>query len=238
MSAADQAALIGETKGRNPYVDSQSIEFRFRSKRFETVRAQIQAILDRKEVAEIIDLGGTEDYWLIGREFLARNRGRIRITLINTSDETVRDTGVFSFRKASASDQSLYADNSFDMVHSNSVIEHVGRWPDMQDFAANVRRLAPDYYVQTPNYWFAYEPHFRFVGFQYLPEAVRRRLIMTFPLGFFRRIDDWEEAREIIDTHRLLSTRQMRILFPDGHVFHEKAFGLNKSIIATRRTAG
>jgi hypothetical protein len=88
--------------------------------------------------------------------------------------------------------------------------------------------------VQTPNYWFAYEPHFRFLGFQYLPESLRRQMIMTMPLGFFQRIRSREEARRIIDSHRLLSTRQMRVLFPEARIVHEKILGFNKSIIAIR----
>ena len=60
---------------------------------------------------------------------------------------------------------------------------------------------------------------------------------MRFSLGFFSRIEDRAEAEAIIRHHRLLSTREMRGLFPDGRVFHERAFGLDKSIIAMRDRA-
>jgi hypothetical protein len=104
----------------------------------------------------------------------------------------------------------------------------------MQMFAQNTRRLAPRYYVQTPNYWFPYEPHFRFAGFQYLPERLRAALIMRYSLGFFQRIADRAEADDIIYHHRLLSTAQMARLFGDGDISHEKFGGLNKSVIAIR----
>ena len=221
----------------DPYSDAQSIEFRFRARRFAHVQRLIETIFAERDRADIIDLGGTETYWRIGADFIRANRRRLTITMVNPEPQAIQDREVFSFLKGSATDPALFADRSFDLVHSNSVIEHVGSWQAMRDFAANARRLAPRYYIQTPNFWFPYEPHFRFPGFQYLPASVRAQMIMHFSLGFFRRIDDRDEAIDIIRHHRLLSTREMRGLFSDAAVFHEKAFGLNKSIIALRDEA-
>lgn len=225
-------------KKNDPYKNRQSLEFGLRAKRFQHVQKLIQAILDERGQAEILDLGGTETYWLIGEEFIRRNRHRLRFTMVNTEPVQTEQTDLFDFVQGSATDRSLFSGRHFDLVHSNSVIEHVGGWRDFEDFAYNTRRLAPRYYVQTPNYWFAYEPHFRFPGFQYLPKRVRAALIMRFRLGFFSRIGTLEEATDIIEHHRLLSTGEMRRLFPDARVIHEKVAGLNKSIIAIRDVPG
>ena len=235
-ASIEDASLAAAAKA-DPYTDSGSIEFRFRIRRFAHVQRLIEAAFSERGRADILDLGGTETYWRIGADFIRANRHRLSITMINPEPQPVSDRDIFTFHEASATDRALYADRSFDLVHSNSVIEHVGSWQAFEDFAANARRLAPRYYVQTPNYWFPYEPHFRFAGFQYLPAAVRARLIMRFSLGFFSRIEDRAEAEAIIRHHRLLSTREMRGLFPDGRVFHERAFGLDKSIIAMRDRA-
>lgn len=237
MSMRDGAAgavMDGGPVKADPYRDSRSIEFRFRARRFARIRAMIQTILDEKGQADILDLGGTETYWRIGEDFIQANRHRLRITLVNTEHQDITRGDMFTSHLGSATDPALFGARRFDMVHSNSVIEHVGAWRDMEMFAANVRRLAPRYYVQTPNYWFPYEPHFRFPGFQYLPENVRAALIMRFSLGFFARIADRATADDIIYHHRLVSTRQMRVLFPDGEISHEKIAVLNKSIIAVR----
>ncbi|WP_187970973.1 methyltransferase domain-containing protein [Aquibium microcysteis] len=231
-NASIAGAALGAPVKADPYANTQSIEFRFRARRFAHVQRLIEAILAERGRADIVDLGGTETYWRIGADFIRANRHRLSITMINTEPQAIEDRDLFSFHVGSATDEALFADRRFDLVHSNSVIEHVGSWQAMEDFAANARRLAPRYYIQTPNFWFPYEPHFRFPGFQYLPAALRARLIMRLSLGFFRRIDDRAEADDIIRHHRLLSTREMAGLFPDAQVFHEKAFGLNKSIIA------
>jgi hypothetical protein len=238
MNTAPAITTGGIPARADPYTNTDSIEFRFRARRFALVQGIIQKVLDRKGSCEIIDLGGTETYWRIGKDFVRKNRGRLHFTVVNTERETIRDGALFSFVHGSATDARLFEGRSFDLAHSNSVIEHVGVWSDMQDFAANTRRLAPRYYVQTPNYWFPYEPHFRTPAFQYLPERVRVALIMRFSLGFFRRIDDRAEAEDIIYYHRLLSTRQMERLFPDAVVTHEKFKVLNKSVIAIRDMDG
>jgi len=236
-NASIAGAAPGAPAKADPYTNSQSIEFRFRARRFAHVQRLIEAILAERGRADIVDLGGTETYWRIGADFIRANRHRLSITMVNPEPQPVEDRDLFTFHAGSAADRALFAGRRFDLVHSNSVIEHVGSRQAMQDFAANARRLAPRYYVQTPNYWFPYEPHFRFPGFQYLPAALRARLIMRFSLGFFRRIGDAAEARDIIRHHHLLSTREMSGLFPDARVFHEKAFGLNKSVIAMRGEA-
>lgn len=218
----------------DPYRDKTSLEFRFRARRFEQIQRMIQDILDENGSAHILDLGGTETYWLIGEEFIQDNRDRLQITMVNTEAQILKQPGLFTCVRHSATDPALFREQAFDLVHSNSVVEHVGIWKDMTMFADNVRRLAPRYYVQTPNYWFPFEPHFRTVGFQYLPERVRVMMLRRFALGFFQKFTSDEDAWNTVWHHRLISTRQMRKLFPDAMITHEKVLHLNKSIVAVR----
>ncbi|HWK13283.1 MAG TPA: class I SAM-dependent methyltransferase [Rhizobiaceae bacterium] len=232
VNTAESIASYTEHVRPDPYKDRNSMEFKFRSRRFARIQALIEAILVEKGEATILDLGGRETYWQIGADFIEANRERLRITLVNLEKDPVEDHELFETLTGDATDPALMGDRRFDLVHSNSVVEHVGEWPDMQRFAENTRRLGKRYYVQTPNYWFPFEPHFRTAGFQYLPRAARAALIQRVSLGFFPRIQNADDARDIIRHHHLISTRQMRALFPDADVLHEKFMGLNKSIIA------
>ena len=47
-----------------------------------------------------------------------------------------------------------YADGSFDLVFSNSVIEHVGEFDTQRRFANEMLRVGKRIYCQTPNKWF------------------------------------------------------------------------------------
>jgi hypothetical protein len=123
---------------------------------------------------------------------------------------------------------------SHDLVHSNSVIEHVGIWDNMLRVAANVRRLAPAYFVQTPYFWFPIEPHFRVPLFHWLPESLRYRLILACSLGYHRKASSVSDAVRSVQSAVLLDCRQYATLFPDAEIRCERFCGLTKSLMAIR----
>lgn len=216
----------------NPYENSQSLPFRFRQKRFHHVKKLIDDILDRKGSCKIIDIGGEQSYWNIADDFIARQN--IEVHMFNVADvQTTRPN--FKSYLGDAAELNTLEDNAYDLVHSNSVIEHVGGWEQMARMAVNVRRLAPKYFVQTPNFWFPYEPHFRCPAFHWLPEQVRYRMLLNFRMGFApQRQQNVDEAMRRIHSTSLLDRRQMRALFPDADIVAERFGFLTKSLMAIR----
>jgi hypothetical protein len=112
-----------------------------------------------------------------------------------------------------------FEDRSFAIAYSNSLIEHIDP-ADRPRFAAEIRRVAGRYWVQTPNRRFPIEPHVLLPGFQFLPERVQRRL---WKLGVLRI--PYEPIH-------LLDASELRELFPDAVILHERFAGLTKSLIA------
>lgn len=203
---------------------------RFRRARF----ARFLALADTASGAgplRILDVGGSKSYWTsLGDLWVGRDW---RITIVNL-DLAAEEDGPFALRPGNACDLSEHADASFDLVHSNSVIEHVGHWPEMTAMAREIRRLAPHYFVQTPNLWFPVEPHFRTLFFALYPEARRARMLMRKRRGFRGPATDMAVAMASIQSVNLLDAAQMRALFPDAAVERERVFGLTKSLIAVR----
>jgi SAM-dependent methyltransferase len=77
------------------------------------------------------------------------------------------------FVQADPADGLPFADGEFDLAYSSSVIEHVA--PERRaTFAAELRRVARGWYVQTPAYSFPIEPHSLLPAAQWLPVRVRR----------------------------------------------------------------
>ena len=202
---------------------------RYRKKRFERCLALIERCFKRQGKVSIVDLGGTRAYWdILPLEVLKEQN--ISITIVNNEvDSGPHDNAHFSYITADACNMSGFGDNSFDIVHSNSVIEHVGNWEQMEDFAREVRRLAPEYFVQTPNYWFPVEPHYMLPCYHWLPVALQIRILgWKYPSHSFR---ESVLAQERI---KLLSRRAFAVLFPDGKIYRERVLMFTKSFIAIR----
>lgn len=119
-------------------------------------------------------------------------------------------------------------------MHSNSVIEHVDRRGDMQRMANEVRRLAPRYFVQTPDHWFPLEPHFRVPFFHWLPEPWPIAPVRNRNCGAFPRATSFDQAANYIEDSSLLDATRFTGLFPETRIGRERALGLSKSLIVVR----
>jgi hypothetical protein len=186
----------------------------------------------------IIDLGGTYKYWeRVGFDFL--ESANINITCVNhiksELSESDPENERITFVVSDACNLNLYKDNSFDFVHSNSVIEHVGRWSEMRAFAKEAHRLAPAYYIQTPYFWFPIDPHFHNVPFfHWMPESLRLKILRRMRVGWSPPIPALDDAMAAVESAVILDARQFRSLFPDAKISFERFALFPKSMVAIR----
>jgi SAM-dependent methyltransferase len=156
-------------------------------------------IADLPRPLSILDVGGTEKVWeTVG---LAGDP-TVRVTLVNVEPVLTMHSNIQSVL-ADARDLRQFADSHFDVVYSNSVIEHVGRFNNMKRMADEVRRVGKRYFVQTPNRYFPMEPHFLFPLFQFMPRAVRVSLVRFLHLSWIDRQPTWNAAWEAVDSINL-----------------------------------
>jgi Methyltransferase domain len=171
----------------------------------------------------IIDLGGTVQFW-------AEVPVQLDITILNLPESVPREP-VPSHHKitlvAGDACQTGFADDSFHLAFSNSVIEHVGSPENQQRMASEARRLAPNYWVQTPSIWFPIEAHTNMPFWWFYPPGLQRRLIA----GWERKLPDWSEM--VKGTTVLLHSDLAR-MFPDGTIWTERFAGLPKSYVVSR----
>ena len=127
------------------------------------------------------------------------------------------------------------ADQAYEVVFSNSVIEHVGSWERQQAFAAEVRRAGDRLWVQTPAYEFFIEPHYIAPFVHWYPVPMRKIVARYFtPWGWMVKPTQ-QQVDERMDEIRLITYKEMKELFPDCEILRERFLGLfTKSYIAFR----
>lgn len=209
----------------------------FRRKRVLMLLNLIENILKNQPVCTILDVGGTRGFWQTWQDLLPMER--LNVTCVNFNPSHADTHNVHSHVvvvQGDACNLSQYADNSFDLAFSNSVIEHVGSWDNMVKMAHHFRRVAQQYLIQTPYFWFPVEPHARTLFLHWLPESLRYRLLMKSRLGFWPKAKTIDEAMRTIQSASMLDRCQFESLFPDATFHHEKLAGfITKSLIAIKR---
>lgn len=220
------------------YSNPNSLGSRMRARRARRIIELISAAHRMRGECRILDVGGTLAYWhILPPGFLREHR--VRITLLNLRafpvDAAAAD--VFESVAGDACSMPEYGDGAFDLVHSNSVIEHVGLWDNMQRMANEVRRIGRAYYVQTPNFWFPMEPHYLFPFLHWMPFPWRVWLAQRMSLGSWPKAGSVGAAVAAQQSAILLNARMMEALFPDARISRERVVGLPKSLIAVRPAA-
>jgi hypothetical protein len=180
------------------YNSQDSIVSKIRSKRIAPLLATIEEIYQKHGAVNIIDIGGTETYWgIVPLEYLTDRH--VSITIVNLPGSIeLQNNGPFKFAIGNGCNLIDFGDNSFHLAHSNSVVEHVGDWEQMVMFAKEIARVAPKYFVQTPNYWFPVEPHAMTPFFHWLPKPTRIWLVANFQLGHWRKANSLDDAIRIV----------------------------------------
>jgi len=170
----------------------------------------------------ILDVGGNIYYW-VGTGF------EKNVTILNMQlPETLHNP--FKWVQGDACAMSDFEVGSYDIVFSNSVIEHVGDFEKQKRMSQEVRRVGKKYWIQTPYRHFPIEMHFLIPFFQYLPKSKRKYIAKLYPFSFSKvfNLDTDYDLNHIW----LLNKKNLKSLFPDSHIIEEKLFGFTKSLIA------
>lgn len=178
----------------------------------------------------VLDLGGSVHFWFESR--LIDHVGHVVIYNISNSEVAIarQSSEKITFR--------LYDglhlpenDQSFDLVLSNSVLEHIpvsGR----EQVALEMMRVGRHGFIQTPAREFPIEPHFVLPFIHWLPRSIGRYLVRLSPWALLSK-----HTAKVQDAYfaevRLLSKIDVRKLYPLKSIRAERFVGLPKSWLVT-----
>jgi len=99
-----------------------------------------------------------------------------------------------------------FADQEFDIVFSNAVIEHVGNQADQKAFVKEMLRVSRAFFLTTPNRWFPIEFHTGWPLLHYLPKHIHRSILSGLGKAY------WSKEENL----NLLSANELQRLFPEN----------------------
>ncbi len=176
----------------------------------------------------ILDVGGSPFIWQFATV-------RPQLTILNFP--SALDRGFAGADLVAADGRMLpFEDNAFDIVFSNSVIEHVGTTSDQQHFADEVRRVGRSFWIQTPNRRFPVELHLMLPFVHYFPKGLQRAIVTRFTLWQHlvrpREAERSSYVNHFLSDLNLLDAASLQRLFPNATILRERTAGLTKSLIA------
>jgi hypothetical protein len=173
----------------------------------------------------ILDVGGYRYYWDWFGELP-------RVTIVNLEPPAERDPR-FAWVVADARELP-FRDGAFEIAFSNSVVEHIPGEENRQAYAREVMRVGRGYYVQTPYRWFPVEPHLMTPFIHYLPKRWQRPLLRYGTVWGLLHHPTPQGCDDFLRDIDLLTTPELRALFPGARIWRERALGMLKSITAVR----
>lgn len=176
----------------------------------------------------VIDLGGRLDTWLRAEVRPAR----VHVVNLESPPAEMPDWARVEHGDACALPRRI-TERRYDLVFSNSVLEHLGGHERRLRFAEAVHSLAGAHWVQTPYRYFPIEPHWLAPGMQFLPVRSRVALARRWPLAHSPARTHEAAINDVLWTE-LLDRSQMRHYFPHSQLRTERVAGLPKSLIAVR----
>mgnify|MGYP003674687417 CR=1 FL=1 len=189
---------------------------------------QFRDAFDLSTVPQILDVGGTPLFW-------CQEPFKVDVSLMNIDSSHDGQAKAHGMRLLIGDGCELpFKNRQFDIIFSNSTIEHVGSWERQLQFAAEARRVGRGIWVQTPAAEFFVEPHLLTPWVHHRSLAWQKRWLKRISVRSW--LDRWQQSD--VDAHlaevRLISESEMRVLFPDCAIIKERFLGLTKSYIAFR----
>ena len=184
--------------------------------------------IDINTISTILDIGATSDQKNEDSNFFIKKfAGKKHITALSNEDAhwLEKEYPGLHFVPGDGRDMP-FPDNSFDLVLSNAVIEHVGNLQQQERFLLESMRVAKKgIFLTTPNRWYPIELHTLFPIIHYLPKSLHRKLLHLFGHEFLAQ----EENLNLLDS-RTLENILRKNAIENYHIGTISFFGLPSNI--------
>lgn len=182
------------------------------------------------ESMRVLDLGGSVHFWF--ESGLIDHVGQVVIYNISSSEVDIASQSNTKIEFKLYDGAHLpEKDLSFDLVLSNSVLEHIPLCGRGQ-VAREMMRVGKRGFVQTPAFEFPVEPHFVLPFIHWLPRAIGRYFVRLSPWAILSHHSSAVQDAYFAEV-QLLSKTDVTDLYPAKPIRSERFMGLPKSWLVT-----
>ena len=197
----------------------------FRTKRMK----QFEGMFNIDKGTSILDVGGSQFNWQ-----LLKSKPIVKILNLEKPKNWV-DNIQFEFVTGDATNLA-FENDSFEIVYSNSVIEHLYSFENQKKMAKEVLRVGKNIYVQTPAKAFFIEPHLITPFIHWFPLSLQKKLMRNFTIWGLITRPTPEYINGFLKERRLLTLKEFDQLFSDCEIIIERFLFIPKSYIAIKNT--
>ncbi len=173
-----------DTKNKLFYSIYKKIISNARNKFFEIFKEFTHYSDDRS----VIDIGTTPSLDEEQNIFLEKTQKNKNITCLSNQDCKILLKKYPNIKKIIIGNgkKTFLSDNSFEIVHSNATIEHVGSYENQTLFIKECLRISKNYvFIQTPNRFYPIDFHTTLPFVHWLPKKIHRKILNIIGLDFY-----------------------------------------------------
>ena len=165
----------------------------------------------------ILDIGTTPSVDDEQNIFLENTKNNLNITCLSNQDCSVLKNKYPNVKDFIIGDgkKTKFLDNSFDIVHSNATIEHVGSYINQLKFIEESVRISKKFvFIQTPNRYYPIDFHTTIPLIHWMPKKIHRKILKLIGLEFYSLEDNLNlmSKNDIIKICKMLKIKKFKII--------------------------
>mgnify|MGYP001364473669 CR=1 FL=1 len=177
----------------------------------------------------IIDIGTTPSIEDEQNIFLEKIKNNLNVTCLSDQDCRVLQQKFKNIKNIIIGDgkNTMLNDNSFDIVHSNATIEHVGSFENQLSLVREMFRISKEtVFIQTPNRFHPIEFHTILPIIHWFPKKIHRKILKFFKYDFHSK----EENLNLLSVKDLKNICK-KLGFKKYEIFKTKLFFFTSNLI-------
>ena len=165
----------------------------------------------------LLDIGTTPSLDIEQNIILEKTKNNKNITCLSNQDCSILEKKYPNIKGFIIGDgtNTNFKDMSFDIVHSNATLEHVGSYNNQIAFVKEALRVSKNHvFIQTPNRFYPIDFHTNLPLIHWLPKKLHRKILRFIGLNFYSTEENLNLLSEsnLINICKKLDIKKFKII--------------------------